>query len=102
MSIDFNEAKRIAEKEAFDALDKYRKDKSLSLLMQYYVEAKNCWFFFRNREIYGPPSHNLSWYFDYMVSKKGNLAIICDFYDDKERLMAYLQEYSDHLEKTGE
>jgi hypothetical protein len=102
MSIDIIEAREIAEQSAFRCLDMYRKDKSLSLLMEDYVEAKNCWFFFRNREIYGPPSNNIWWGCDYMVSKKGNLAHIFDFYDDKERLMSYLQEYSDHLEKTGE
>jgi hypothetical protein len=66
--IDIREARRRAEKVARFQLDPFVKD-GQEVLTDEYEEAKNCWFFFRNRKIFGSAENALRWDWAYAVSK---------------------------------
>lgn len=100
--IDFKQAGTIAENAAFDSLDQFRENLQVSLLRDEFAEAECCWFFFRNKEIVGPPERALTWDKTYVVSKKGNLFSIVDLSDKPEELRVYIQRYSSHLKRLGQ
>lgn len=96
VEIDFQQAKQIAEKTANYKLSEFRKNPRVR---NEFYEAECCWFFFRNKEIIGPPERALSWDQAYAVSKKGNCFLIGDMSDKSEELKEYIQRYSSHLKR---
>jgi len=54
-TISFNQAKKIAEQAAFEQLEEFIDKSMVNLLEEEFVEAECCWFFFRNKQIEGPP-----------------------------------------------
>ena len=75
-------------------------DTSMPLLQEEYLEAENCWMFFRNRLIVIAPERALS---DcaYCVSKRGNGRSIPDYSNDPVRLVEYLHIMSNHFKERG-
>jgi hypothetical protein len=76
------------------------KDHKTSVLRDDYLEAENCWMFFRNKEIKLPDSRSVdgllpTW--AYCWSKCGEGRLVYDFSDDPQRCRAYLQELSDYF-----
>ncbi|MDN4621042.1 hypothetical protein QCD85_23190 [Paenibacillus sp. PsM32] len=99
--ITYEQAKNIAYKTAFDKLNRYSLDENIPLLSEEYKEAENCWFFFRNKKVYGPPEEELRWSCAYAVSKKGELRTIADFSEETEKLIDYLQVMSDYFKQKN-
>lgn len=102
VEIDFQQAKQIAEKIAHDKLNEFINNPGIDVLRDEFYEAECCWFFFRNKEIIGPPERALSWDQAYAVSKKGNCFLIGDMSDKVEELKEYIQRYSSHLKRWRE
>ena len=98
----FNQAKKLAEEAALDDLAEFMGDPTMNVLDDMYVEAEYCWFFFRNKQIQGPPERVLRWKRAYAVSKKGGLRVIADYSKDPVRLQEYLQIMSNHFKEKGE
>lgn len=65
-----------------------------------FLEAENCWMFFRNREI---DTGEGGFFTDTAcaVSKRGEVRTINDFSANEEELMRYLQAMSDHFGERG-
>jgi hypothetical protein len=101
MQISVTEARRIAQKVAEPALRPFMPEGGQDLLREEYAEAENCWFFFRNPEIFVPPEKSMKGDWAYAVSKRGTARQIADFFDDKEGLRAYLQTMSDYFGSRG-
>lgn len=102
VEIDFQKAKQIAEETANDQLREFKNKPEVNCLRDEFYEAECCWFFFRNKEIIGPPERVLSWDRAYAVSKKGNCFLIADMSDNIEELKEYIQRYSSHLKRRRE
>lgn len=101
MGLNVEEARKLAESEALLQMGSIIKI-GQSALMDEYEEAENCWFFFRDRRVFGRPEDLLKWDWAYAVSKKGLVSLIHDFYDDKEKLDEYLCSYSEYLKSRRE
>lgn len=99
--ITFEQAKRIAEELALWRLERYMDNRSIPVLREQFEEAECCWFFFRNKQIEGPPEEILGWGPAYAISKKGDVSIIADFSDEPERLQEYLQAMSNYFKERG-
>lgn len=71
-----------------------------AVLNERFLEAENCWMFFRNREV---DTGEGGFYTDMAcaVSKRGEVSSINDFFDDEEDLMRYLQTMSDYFCERG-
>jgi hypothetical protein len=102
VEIDFQQAKQIAETTANDKLSEFRKNPEINLLRDEFYEAECCWFFFRNKEIIGPPERTLSWDQAYAVCKKGNCFLIADMSDKIDELKEHIQRFSSHLKRRRE
>jgi len=70
------------------------------VLDERFLEAENCWMFFRNREM---DTGEGGFFTDTAcaVSRRGELRIINDFSDNEQNLMKYLQTMSDHIAERG-
>lgn len=101
-TIDYFEARRLAESSAFEDLNWLRKDKATPLLREEFCEAECCWFFFRNKDLVGPSEKNLNWDRAFVVSKMGNVFSIADLSDEPDRMLDYLQRYSSHVKRRKE
>lgn len=97
----FNQAKEIAEAAAFEQLEPFMDNKTGNVLDEKYFEVECCWFFFRNKQIVGPPEQVLRWGRAYAVSKKGELRLIADFLNEPDKLHEYLQVMSNHFKERG-
>ncbi|NGZ77916.1 hypothetical protein [Saccharibacillus alkalitolerans] len=60
-TISFEQAEKIAERAAFEQLQPFMNNSRVNVLDENFFEAECCWFFFRNRQIEGPPEQNLRW-----------------------------------------
>jgi hypothetical protein len=92
-TINFDEAKKIAGRAAEQFLRPFAPNPSTPVLRDFYLEAENCWMFFRNKAIIFPEHLGFSASFAYVVSKKGTCNYIADFSDEPEKLYAYLQKF---------
>jgi hypothetical protein len=99
--ISVNQALNIAERHAFSDLEEFV-GSSMRVLKSEYLEAENCWMFFRNEKINVPIDATLGIKWAYVVSKKGTYSMVQDFPDDLPRLHAYLQTMSDYFQQSGE
>lgn len=98
-TITFEQARIIAEETAIEELKTFMENPAMSVLREQYGEAEYCWFFFRNKQIEGPPERVLRWGRAYAVSKKGEVRLIADFSDEPEKLQEYLQVMSNHFKE---
>ncbi len=98
--ITFETARTIAENAARDQLEEYVNEEMLFLDTEY-KEAEYCWFFFRNKNIVGPPEQALRWDCAYAISKKGEVSVIGDFSKDAKKLEDYLQKMSNYFRDRG-
>ncbi|MFD1886777.1 hypothetical protein [Paenibacillus wenxiniae] len=98
--ITFETARTIAEKAASEQLKDYANEET-SFLSHEFMEAEYCWFFFRNKNIFGPPEQVLRWDCAFAVSKKGELNLIGDFSEDAKELEDYLQKMSNYFKERG-
>jgi hypothetical protein len=99
--ISVTQALNIAEGHAFSDLEEFV-GSSMHVLKSEYLEAENCWMFFRSEEINVPIDATLGIKWAYVVSKKGTYSMVQDFSDDLPRLYAYLQTMSDYFQRSGE
>jgi len=99
--ISLSQAREIAEENALWKLQPYMTNFTTSVLREHFEEAECCWFFFRNKEIVGPPEQALRWAWAYAVSKKGEVSIIADYSDQPEKLQEYLKKMSDYFKEKG-
>lgn len=99
--ISVTQALNIAEGHAFSDLKEFV-GSSMHVLKSEYLEAENCWMFFRSEKINVPIDATLGIKWAYVVSKKGTYSMVQDFSDDLPRLHAYLQTMSDYFQKSGE
>ena len=99
-TISLDEARKIATEQAAYHLEAIRKDKSMPLLQDSYLETDYCWMFFRNKGIVLAPEQALSGW-AYCVSKKGHARSIADFSDDMIRVHEYLQTISNYFKEKG-
>ncbi|TXH31981.1 MAG: hypothetical protein E6Q98_26115 [Rhodospirillaceae bacterium] len=100
--ITFEEARADAEKQAYADIDSFRKDKSIPLLDDEYLEAEHCWMFFQNKDIYLAPEYQFSHRAYAYSKKKGVGRTVYDLRDDPERMSEHLQYMSDFFAKRGE
>ena len=98
-TISFKEAEKMSERAAFEQLEPFMNDSEIDVLEKKFFEAECCWFFFRNRQIEGPSEYNLRWSRAYAVSKKGELRLIVDFWDEPDKLKQYLLTMSNHFKE---
>lgn len=98
--ITLGRAREIASDVAAYNLAGFLADKTISLLQEEYLEAENCWMFFRNKAIVLPPEGALS-DFAYCVSKKGAARSVLDFSENSVRLHEYLESMSNHFKERG-
>lgn len=93
----FDDAKKIAEDMAFQELHDI--SEAVSLIDEYFIEADNCWMFFRNRDIAVP---NERWFGTgaYIVSNTGEARYIADFYDDSNKAKDYLYLMSEYFKRA--
>lgn len=99
--ITFMEAIKLAEDSARKNLERYIDSPTIPILDERFEEAECCWFFFRNKQIEGPPEQALRWDCAYAVSKKGDVSIIGDLSDEPEKLTEYLQVMSNYFKERG-
>lgn len=95
-NITLERARKIATDIAIYDMASDVKNKSIPLLQEEYLEAENCWIFFRNRSILIAPERSIS---DcaYCVSKKGTGRSIPDYSNNSVRLSEYLKIMSDYF-----
>lgn len=98
--ISLEQARQIAEEQALINLSNVALAKE-RLLQQFYLEADNCWMFFRNKEIALPADAQLGMEWAYVVSKHGKFCLVEDFSNDEQKLREYLKKnMSDYLATT--
>jgi hypothetical protein len=102
--ITYADARVRAEKTARRELAYYISDPDMPALRDEYLEAENCWMFFRNLAIKLPDPTSVdgmlpSW--AYCWSKRGEGRIIADLSDDPAKCRAYLQKMSDYFKEKG-
>jgi hypothetical protein len=95
--ISVSEAWEIAEKAALSNLQQFLTKPGEKLLREDFLESENCWFFFRNPDVYVPPEMSLSGDCAYAVSRRGQVRDIADFSGEPERLADYLKVMSDYF-----
>lgn len=100
-TINFEQAKQLAEKSASLFLSEFRPNPSVPLLQEHYLEAEHCWMFFRNKDIVIPPNRPFC---DgaYVISKRGNGSFVADFSEEPLEAQAYLQRMSAHFKERDE
>ena len=99
--ITFEDARRMAEKEAGEALSAFVDHASTPFLSTRFLEAEHCWMFFRNEAIVIPPTSAL-WDCAYAISKRGSRRKIVDFSDDPTKLDEYLLTMSAYFRDRGD
>lgn len=67
-----------------------------------YLEAENCWMFFRDKGIQVPVGSRLGIEWAYVVSKHGKFSLVEDFSSDAQKLHDYLKTMSDYFGRTRE
>jgi len=96
--ITFDEARKIAERQALLELEPYKPSRTTDVLdPQRHLEAEHCWMFFRSPEI-DVPEHD--WFVRqaaYAVSKRGSFSMIHDYSYDPVQLMEYLGTLSNYF-----
>jgi hypothetical protein len=97
--INLKEARQMAEEMARTELSHIININGLKLLEDRCLEGRNCWFFFRNRELKVPQNFRFYWQLDFMISKKGMRASIYDFYENEDKLQKYLEDYTNYLDR---
>jgi hypothetical protein len=70
------------------------------IVSERFLEAQNCWMFFRNREL---DNGEAGFYTDTAcaVSKHGEVRCINDFSDNEKTLLEYLEAMSNHFGERG-
>jgi len=99
--IDLEDARAIAERNAFTELEPFSAGKP-HVLADGQLEAEACWMFFKSEEILVPPEATLGIKWAYVVSKRGAFSMVQDFSDNPVRLRAYLEELSEYFKRRGE
>lgn len=94
-------AMTLASNEASRIWGNLAKQQGKPLLDDEVREAEACWLFVRHRDIVIP---NPPRAYDCMivVSRRGSVRIVADFYGDREKQAAYLKMMSEHFKKLGE
>lgn len=97
----FSQAKKIAERNAFDDLKEYCNDPE-KVFSERFMEDENCWMFFINEEIELPEDFYFGMKWAHVVSKKGAYRMVQDLSSDPEKLKEYIRALSDHFSSRGE
>lgn len=99
--ISLEQARKIAEEQAKMNLSSLGSAGG-SFLQPSYLEAENCWMFFRDKGISVPADAHLGIEWAYVVSKRGKFSLVQDFSSDSEKLHDYLKKMSDYFARTRE
>jgi hypothetical protein len=99
LEISVEQARHIAEEQALMNLSGVVTTKA-PLLLPFYLEADNCWMFFRNKEIALPPESQLGIEWAYVVSKHGKFCLVEDFSSNDKKLLDYVKKMSDYFART--
>ncbi len=97
--ISLEQARHIAEEQAMKNLTGLM-EAGQSVLQASYLEAENCWMFFRNKEIKIPDGSQLGIEWAYVVSKRGKFSLVEDFSSDSKKLLDYLEKMSHYFERA--
>ena len=98
--ISLKEAMKIAEIAARRNLSCFLTSDHQQVLRSDFLEAENCWMFFRSSEIALPSEGELRGGWAYAVSKTGQIREVPDFSDDEKKLSEYLNKMSDYFGRT--
>lgn len=96
----FDQARALAYREATKNLVPYFANPSAPLLEEFFLEEAGSWTFFRNRSI-TIPDGAISASAAYVVSKRGEVRIFADFFDDLEKAKKAHKVVSDHFLAKG-
>lgn len=97
MQISLEQAKALAEKSAAVNLARFISKSTPGLLENVVLEEEMCWMFFRKRSITIPAENSLSGDWAYVVSKRGEVRDVPDYFDNLEKAKEYLQKISHHF-----
>ena len=96
----FDDARKIAEREAFDNLKCFMCSDVEGVLSDTFIEEKNCWMFFRNANIIIPPEGVLRGECAYVVSKFGEFRQVADLSFEQKKLKKYSINMSNYFERN--
>ena len=103
--VTLDEARELARRTGAESWSRYIPQDCDDCLVERYLEAEHCWFFFRNPEIIVPDENWFARsYTAIAVSKFGTVRSITDFSGDPDRLADYLNlmsAYFAHRERGG-
>jgi hypothetical protein len=100
--MNFEDARKRAQQMATNCVPAAYSGSLDNLLEDRVLEADRCWMFFLKRAVNSLHGPGVLYRSAYVVSKRGNVAYIPDYWDDEPNLQSYLQEYSEYLERRGE
>jgi hypothetical protein len=99
--ITFEQARKLAEEEAKEILKDVNIN-HLPPLEDFYLEAEECWMFYRNPSIFIEPKFLLGRDFSYGVSKRGNMRLVYDLRETPGAAEEYIIKLSDYMKSKGE
>jgi hypothetical protein len=99
ININFEQAKAIASEEAPKGLAEGTR-LPVALLEDFYIEERNCWMFFRSREIAYPSEAAAAWAWCYVVSNRGECRLFQDLYNDIPEAKIRLKIMADFFDRT--
>lgn len=101
--ITLNQARQMAEDAVMRDRSQYKSPEVQKALEDEFLEAENCWIFFRNKKIVVLPENWFTKaYVAFAVSKRGSFSQVTAFDEDREQLLSYLQTMSEYFGRRGE
>jgi hypothetical protein len=97
MTIDFDQARALAEETAKGCLQFLVQSDPKIWLREEHVEKPNCWLFMKSESLDFLPGCESSADCAFVVSKKGNVRVIADHHEDRPSLLKYLIEIDAYI-----
>jgi hypothetical protein len=98
LSVD--QARALAEAEAERELSTFANGEVSNYLRDEFLEADNCWMFFRNLDVDVPQSV-ITPHFAYAVSKHGEMRLVPDLSSDRSRVLEYVKTMSAYFSRKN-
>jgi hypothetical protein len=96
----FDQARALAYQEAKKILTPFLANPSTPLFEEFFLEEDGSWTFFRNRSI-AVPEYAISASSAYVISKRGEIRIFADFFDDLDKAKKAHKVVSDYFLANG-